>query len=300
MAAPPHSPSPCEADGASDGRSSPAARKGPAEGGREPTAAGILPLAGRTVAVTRGKQGEDALAARLRALGAAVLECPAIAAAPPASFAPLDAALRHAGRFQLAVFASANAVAAVSARLAALGLGPAALDGVRLAAVGGATAEKLARALRPADLLPEQQSARGLVTLLAPLVQGWRVLVPRAAEGRPELVEGLVAAGAEVEAPEAYRTVPAGPEALAPLAAALDRGEVDAVAFASPSAVRAVAAALGPRRPLLDRALLAAIGPTTAAALLEQGLAVGAQPGTADGAALAEAIAGALGPRPPG
>ncbi len=257
-----------------------------------------LSLLGRTIAVTRGKQGEDALAARLRALGATVLEAPAIAAAPPTSFAALDRALREAGRFHFAVFASGNAAAAVRARLDALGLGPSALDGVRLAAVGGATAEKLASALRPADLLPNEQSARGLVALLAPLVRGRRVLLPRAAEGRPELIEGLLAAGAEVEAPEAYRTVPAGPEALAPLRAALAAGQVDAVAFASPSAVRAVAAALGVHRPLLSRVLVAAIGPTTAEAAREQGLSVGVQPAVPAGAALADAIAAALGPLP--
>lgn len=257
-------------------------------------------LAGRTVAVTRGKEGEDALSARLRALGAEVLDCPAIATAPPASFAPLDAALREAARFHYAVFASGNAVAAVRGRLEALGLGAGALAGVRLAAVGGATAARLARELRPADLQPERQTARGLVELLAPLVAGRRVLLPRAAEGRPELLEGLRAAGAEVAAPEAYRTVPAGAEALAPLTGALARGEVDAVAFASPSALHAVLAALGPGRALLGRALVAVIGPTTAAAAAEAGLVVGAQPERPDGAALAEAIAAALAARPIG
>ncbi|WP_248343734.1 uroporphyrinogen-III synthase [Anaeromyxobacter paludicola] len=253
-----------------------------------------LPLAGRTVAVTRGKQGEDALAARLRALGARVLEAPAVVTAPPATYAPLDAALRDAGRFRFAVFASGNAVAAVRSRLDALGLGVAVLAPVRLAAVGGATAGKLAQALRPADLVPPEQSARGLVALLAPLVAGCPVLVPRAAEGRPELVEGLLAAGAEVVAPEAYRTVPAGPEALAPLAEALALGQVDAVAFASPSAVRAVVAALGERRALLREARVAVIGPTTAEAARAAGLAVAIQPAAPDGAGLADAIAEAL------
>jgi uroporphyrinogen-III synthase/uroporphyrinogen III methyltransferase/synthase len=120
------------------------------------------------------------------------------------------------------------------------------------------------------------------------------VLVPRAAEGRPELVAGLVSAGAEVVAPVAYRTVPAPPEALAPLADLLEAGRVDAVAFASPSAVKSVAGALGPRAGLLGRALLAAIGPTTAEALRAAGLPVGALPARYAAADLADEIAARL------
>jgi uroporphyrinogen-III synthase/uroporphyrinogen III methyltransferase/synthase len=124
-----------------------------------------------------------------------------------------------------------------------------------------------------------------------------RVLVPRPAEGRPELVDGLRAAGADVLAVEAYRTLPAAPETLAPLADWIEAGEVDAVAFASPSAVRAVVAALAGRVTVLSRCLLAAIGPTTADALREVGLEPGARPERFAGRALAEAIAERLGPR---
>jgi uroporphyrinogen-III synthase len=126
-------------------------------------------------------------------------------------------------------------------------------------------------------------------------VRGARVLVPRADDGRPELVEGLAAAGADVVAPSVYRTTAAPPEALAPLARALAGGGVDAVAFLSPSAVRSVAAAVPPA--LLARACLAAIGPTTADALRAVGLEPGAQPARASGAALADAIAERIGPR---
>jgi hypothetical protein len=81
----------------------------------------------RTVVVTRTKGGEDALAARLRELGATVRELRSIGFAPPADPAPLDAALRDLGRFEWAVFASATAVERTVERLAALGLDPAGL-----------------------------------------------------------------------------------------------------------------------------------------------------------------------------
>jgi uroporphyrinogen-III synthase/uroporphyrinogen III methyltransferase/synthase len=249
----------------------------------------------RTVVVTRSKGGEDALAARLRALGAEVREIPSIAFAPPADPGPLDAALRDLARFEWAVFASATAVERTVERLAALGLAPASLARLSLAAVGPATAESLTRAVRAPDLVPAESKGEVMAAALAPRVRGRRVLLPRPAEGRPELLEGLRAAGADVAAVEAYRTVPAPPEAVRPLAAWIEAGEVSAVAFASPSAVRAVVAGLGERAALLRRVPLAAIGPTTAEAIRGEGLLVAAQPARYTGVDLADAIAALVG-----
>ena len=245
----------------------------------------------RTVVVTRGKGGEDALSARLRELGAEVREIPSIAFAPPADAAPLDAALLGLGRFDWAAFASATAVDRTVGRLRALGIDPAALGRLSLAAVGPATAAALARAVRAPDVVPAEAKGEALAAALAGRVRGRTVLVPRPAEGRPELIEGLAAAGAEVHAVEAYRTLPAQAEAIRPLARWLDAGEVAAIAFASPSAVKAVVAGLGDRASLLRTVALAAIGPTTAEALREAGLAPAVQPTRHTGADLAEAIA---------
>ncbi len=252
-------------------------------------------LDGRRVAVTRGKQGEDALSRRLRELGAEVLDLPTIAIAPPADTGPLDDALRRLGEFEWAVFASASAVEQTLSRMAALGIPPPALSALNLAAVGPATAERRAAALRPPDLVPGESRGSALAGALAPHVRGRRVLVPRAEEGRPELPDGLAAAGAQVTAPAAYRTVPVSPEALRPLGVLLDRGEMDAVAFASPSAVKSAVAALGAAR--FGATAVAVIGPTTAEAAREAGLRVGVEARESTGAALAEAIAVKIGPR---
>lgn len=246
--------------------------------------------------VTRAGLGQDALAERLRELGAAVRELPAIALAPPTDPGPLDAALLHLERFAWVVFASAAAVDRVLFRLGELGVDRAALSSRSLAAVGGATGARLESAVRGPDLVPLETTGEALARALAPFVGGRSVLVPRAAEGRPEILAGLAAAGAEVTAVEAYRTLPAPAETLAGMASWIERQEVDAVAFASPSAVRAVAAALGPKARLLGRVLLAAIGPTTAEALREVGLLAGVVADRHTGKGLAEAIAARLGP----
>lgn len=251
-------------------------------------------LDGRIVVVTRSRGGEDALSARLRELGAEVRELPSIAFGPPADPGPLDAALRDLGAFDWVVFASATAVERTLERLGALGVPVASLAGRSLAAVGPATADALARALREPDLVPAEARGEAMAAALAPRVSGRRVLVPRAAEGRPELVDGLRAAGAEVAAVEVYRTVTAPPEVIRPLADWLEAGEIAAVAFASPSAVRAVVLGLGARRALLGQVPLAAIGPTTADALRAEGLEVSARPTRYTGGDLADAVAEAV------
>jgi uroporphyrinogen-III synthase len=253
-------------------------------------------LDGRTVVVTRRKGEEDTLSARLVALGATVRELPAIAFHPPDDPGPLDAALRGLSRFAWVVFTSATAVDRTVERMRWLGIDPARLGEARLAAVGPATADRLGREVRPPDLVPREAKGDALSAELAPYVRGQRVLFPRPAEGRPETVAGLLAAGAELSAVEAYRTVPASPQEIAPLRTWLEDGEVDAVAFASPSAVQAITAALGSRAPLLGEVVLAAIGPTTAEALRAAGLTAGVVPARYTGTALADAIAERLGP----
>lgn len=250
----------------------------------------------RTVVVTRSKGGEDALSARLAELGASVREIPSISFAPPADAGPLDAALRSLATFDWVVFASATAVDRTVERMRVLGMDPGSLGVRRLAAVGPATADALARAVREPDLLPAEAKGEAMAAALAPHVRGKRVLLPRPAEARPELHDGLVAAGAQVVAVEAYRTLPAPPETVRPLAGWIRSGEVHAVAFASPSAVKAVVAGLGGEATLLGRVILAAIGPTTSEALRRAGFEVSTQPDRYTGTDLAEAIAARLGP----
>jgi hypothetical protein len=99
--------------------------------------------------------------------------------------------------------------------------------------------------LRAPDLVPAEARGEALAAALAPHVRGRRVLVPRAEEGRPELVDGLARAGADVVAPAAYRTVAAPPEALAPLGELLRAGAIDAIAWrAAARAVRSAATRL--------------------------------------------------------
>ncbi len=79
------------------------------------------PLFGTRVLVTRAREQASDLAQRLAALGANVLEAPAIAIAEPDSFGPLDAAIDTLAGYGWVVFTSANGVAGFFRRLPAPG-----------------------------------------------------------------------------------------------------------------------------------------------------------------------------------
>jgi uroporphyrinogen III methyltransferase/synthase len=112
---------------------------------------------------------------------------------------------------------------------------------VPVAAVGEGTA-----ALLPGDVIVPRRGvgADALVEELKDRVRGKRVLVPRAERGNPELIEGLIRAGAQVEALTLYRTVT--PKSADPaVLRELRGGGIDAIIFASGSAVRGFVALAG-------------------------------------------------------
>jgi uroporphyrinogen-III synthase len=228
-------------------------------------------LHGTRIAVTRRVEQGSPLAERLRALGAAVIEVPAIALLPPEDPMPLDAALRGLDRYAWVVFASANAVRAVAERLATLGLEPTLTRrGPAVAVVGGATARSVREAFPDDEIAMGpmgEARAAGLVAEFARRgVRGQRVLLPQSSRGRDELRLGLEAEGGRVDAIVAYRNVePAG---LQPSVAPAIAQGVDLWLFASPSAVEGVQGA-APRNVKGQRA--AVIGPTTLEAARDAG-----------------------------
>ena len=242
----------------------------------------MKPLQGRRILVTRRSEQAGSLVEALSALGAAVVEVPLIAQAPPEDMPALDAALARLGGYDWLAFTSANGVAAVADRLA--GLGASLPAQVRMASVGPTTTGEIAArfAGRRAELEPESAyRAENLVDAFRAYdLRGRRVLLPVSDRARDTLAQGLRAQGATVDVVIAYRTIAAA-GAAASIGQALDRG-IDLVTLASPSAVEAFVAAAGDRS---RGVALGAIGPVTAQAARAAGLqvAVEAEPGTAEG-----------------
>jgi uroporphyrinogen-III synthase len=233
------------------------------------------------VANTRPREQAAELSQLLRAAGFEPLEAPATFTAPafdPLELTPILAQLRH---YAWLVLPSRNAGHFLSVAASAK-----VCQGANVVC-GRATADALG--LRSAVTLNEFSAAAALDWLRPRLAPGDRVLIPRAAEGRDELIAGLREHGVEIDAPVVYRTEPAQPPALAPLADRVRAGEVAAVTFCSPSAVNAVASAVN-----LTSVRCVCLGETTAQAARTTGARVDAVASETNMRSLVEAVQQAL------
>lgn len=231
------------------------------------------PLFGKRILVTRAREQASDLARRLEAAGAEVLEFPTIRIVPPESFAPLDAALGRLAEFRWLILTSANGVRFLWERLLFAGSDARALAGLRVCAIGPATAGALeSRGIRP-DLVPAEFKAEGLVEALAGEdLAGVGVLIVRAAEAREVLPVELRRRGARVQVVPAYRTLQSDEDAGA-IRAMLREGTVHVVTFASSSTVRNFLEMVGPDAvELLRGVTVASIGPITAETAARHGI----------------------------
>lgn len=255
------------------------------------------PLARRRVVVTRSAEQASELAERLATLGAEVLLLPLVEFHPPRDTGPLDRALRELDAFDWLLLTSQNAVRFVAERGRKLHVDlPAKLAAgcarPKVAVVGHMTEKAALQQAWRVDRVSTGHGASDLAHELAGEMAGRRVLLPRSDRAGARLPQALAAAGARPIERIAYHTVTTAsidPEILS----RLERGEVDVVSFASPSAFLALGERVGAEtmRRLAATARLAAIGPTTAAAIRHAGYEVSIEAEVSTAAGLAAAIA---------
>jgi len=227
------------------------------------------PLFGSTIVVTRAREQASDLRTQLEALGAEVVELPAI------TIEPVDFTLPDLATYEWIVFTSVNGVRAWFER----GFGPAGLDarafaGVRIAAIGPGTAGALGERGIRVDLLPERFVAESLLDAFPdPSANDARVLLARAERARDVLPEGLAGRGYTVDVLPVYRTVTASPDAQT--LARVRVGDVSAITFTSSSTVRNFVDLVGPFA--CAQPLVASIGPVTSETARDLGLRVDAE-----------------------
>jgi uroporphyrinogen III methyltransferase / synthase len=203
-------------------------------------------------------------------------------------FADIKVALGRLSHARTIAFASAHAVDAFFGALGNAGRDARSLHGVKLAAVGRATAARLAERGLAADFVGDGGGAELAAALVAGGAEG-PALVLGAHGGRTGLADALAGAGWTVEAVAAYDSV-ADDVALAAAWKAHRLRPFHAVAFTSPKGARAFLDLAGSEGALAG-VRIGAIGETTRDALVAAGLAVDAVPATADVAALITSLA---------
>lgn len=212
----------------------------------------------KRILVTRSAARQDRLVRAIEKLGGrAVLF-------PTHDIRPLAPAVPDLDRFDAVLFTSAHGVCYF----------PVSLKDRVVGAVGPETARHLRSAGAKIRWQADPPNVQGLLKVMGD-VAGMQFLLAQGNLSRPELEEGLLAKGAEVEKLAVYDNVPRHkpePDGLAAILA----GEVDAIILMSPSALHGLLQLLDPYggRGLIEGVPLISVGPTTSQAVREAGLTV--------------------------
>lgn len=230
------------------------------------------PLSGKRIVVTRTRKQASELSARLRRLGADVLELPTIRIEPPTELREFAQLVQDAHIYDWIIFTSPNGVDAFFELFFKLYDDAREIGGAKIAAIGPATAQRVREFHLHVDLQPDEFVAEAVVGEFRKLgsIENVRIFLARAEKARDVLPRELSRLGAIVDEAFAYRTVPETRDKTGARRRLLDEG-ADLITFTSSSTVENFLA-LG--LPWPEGMRVASIGPVTSQTAREHGLKV--------------------------
>lgn len=227
-------------------------------------------LFGQRIVVTRTREQASELTRKLLELGAEVLEIPTIKIAPPSTKEELKDAMLGLHAYDWIVFTSPNGVTTFFDYFFKAFDDLRDIGGVRIAAVGPATAATLKALHLKVDLMPEEYLSSKIADAFTSYesIENLKILILRAEVANPELPKELEKLGAIVDDVACYRTVPET-EDWNGAVARLNEAGADWITFTSSSTVENFHARFD--LPKLVRQYpqikLASIGPETSKAI---------------------------------
>ena len=167
------------------------------------------PLFGQRVVVTRNRRQAGDFSRRLAELGADVLEIPAIKIVQPANKRGIVDALLGLNSYDWLVFTSANGVTAFFDLFFKRFQDMRDIGGVRIAAVGPATAARLRELHLQVDVMPDEFAGIKIARVLAKFesIENLKICLLRAEVANPDLPCALEELGAIVDDIAVYKTV---------------------------------------------------------------------------------------------
>lgn len=234
------------------------------------------PLFAKHILVTRSRSQASELVELLEENGAETTEFPTIRIEPSESFDQLDSAIAGLEKYNWIVFTSVNGVDFFLQRIKALSKDIRELKGIKIAAIGPATAKRLKDLNLLIDYVPPEYRAEAIVDGFKEFgVQGLNVLIPRAEVARDVLPDKLREMGASVNIVTAYKTVMDSLKSDK-IKEMLEQGKIDIVTFTSSSTAKNFAKLLQdidlPK--VMEDVVVACIGPITADTVRSLGLKV--------------------------
>lgn len=168
-----------------------------------------LPLFGKRIVVTRSRMQAAKFTKKLSALGAHVLEIPAVKGEVPDNKQDFIDALLALNSYDWLVFTSVNGVAAFFDYFFRQFKDLRDIGGAKIAAVGPATAAKLREYHLQVDLMPEEFVGRKIAEAFAKhsSIENTKICLLRAEKANPDLPRALEELGAIVDDIGLYKTV---------------------------------------------------------------------------------------------
>ncbi len=231
-----------------------------------------LPLYGKTVLYTTPRNYAGKLGRLLIEHGARPVWMPTIYIEPMADYRVFDEVLRERDKYDWIAFTSRNGIDAYLNRMAALGLAPGDVAGLKAAAIGNDAGLLKQAGITPV-LVPPTPSPIGMVkeferrgvgsgTVLVPAPDVIGMEEPRVV---PEFIENLEAIGLQTKRVPAYVTARETAD-LELGTKLLLAGDIDMIAFTSRGEIESLLLHLGDDRTALnEKTVLACFGPITSA-----------------------------------
>lgn len=197
------------------------------------------PLLGLRVLITRPRHQAAPMVRELELLGAVPFILPALTITAPADWSIVDQAINRLAEdgYDWLAFTSTNGVEAFFRRILQQGKDLRVLGRIKIAVIGKATGDALRRYHLEPDCVPvEDMRSEALAAQLKELVNGKRILLAQAEQGRPLLGEQLSEV-AKVDSIGVY----AQDDRLDPKGEIFDhlrRGEINVVTLTSPNIAR--------------------------------------------------------------
>lgn len=233
-------------------------------------------LWGKRILVTRSRHQASVLVKKIRELGGTAIEFPTIEIAEEKDLQQLYQAFDKIESYHFILFTSVNAVDIFFRELSKRNHDIRSLAGIKIGAIGPATASRLKKFGLLAELVPQEYLAEGLIKELQTMIKpGQKVLLPRARGARDILPLQLGEMGATVEEICLYQAIV--PHSLNPMAiAAMLEQSFDYITFTSSSTVTNFVDIIGSQQAedFSRRVKVACIGPITAEKAREKGLQV--------------------------
>jgi uroporphyrinogen III methyltransferase/synthase len=232
------------------------------------------PLFGKRILVTRAREQASELAERIRRLSGDVVEFPAIEIVPTDNWRDLDDAIKNIDKYDWIIFTSINGVKIFLDRLKTLSYDIRHLKGLRLCAIGPKTSSLLESLMINIDIVPSKYRAESIIEeFKKENINGKRILLPRAKEGRDILPKKLRELGAIVDEIPIYKTIRPNRD-VDKIKNLFMRKKIDIITFTSSSTVKNFIEMFKQNEilRLIDGVKIASIGPVTSNTLASFGI----------------------------